>query len=263
MSPSPDQAPLVLLLRSPDDEGEDRYVRAFRENGFRAVCRPVLRFAFQGDDDFSGDDVRRALRHPERYAGLIATSPRATQALQKTFQRAPEAAAAWRAKPAFAVGPKTAAGLRAGGLQPRGEESGSGAVLGSVIASGLKEKKIRMGERPLLFLCGNRRREALPEQLREQEIPFEECVAYQTHLRNGPWLKEKPAWGVFFSPSGVEAVQGAQEEGWVHVYKAAIGPTTAQALEKAGWSADAVAQHPSPEALVQAVSAANDQERRG
>ena len=49
----PEEAPHVLLLRSPDAEGEDRYVQALAERGFRAVCRPVLRFAFAGAPGFN------------------------------------------------------------------------------------------------------------------------------------------------------------------------------------------------------------------
>lgn len=248
-----DDAPLVLLLRSRDEGGdEDRYERALRERDFRATCRPVLRFAFAGDDDFGGDDAGAALRHPDRWAGLVLTSPRAAQALEEMLRWLPDQVAAWEAKPAFAVGPKTAAELRAGGLAPTGEESGDAEALGSVIAK--KVKTDPAAERPLLFLCGNRRREALPNRLRAEEVPFEERVVYETHLRSGPWLTDAPEWAVFFSPSGVEAVRQSGEAGWGAVRKAALGPTTAAALREAGWPPEAVAREPTPEALADALA---------
>jgi uroporphyrinogen-III synthase len=256
-----DDAPLVLLLRSRDEGGdEDRYERALRERGFRATCRPVLRFAFAGDDDFGGDDAGAALRHPDRWAGLVLTSPRAAQALEEMLRWLPDQVAAWEAKPAFAVGPKTAAELRAGGLAPTGEESGDAEALGSVIAKNVRSNEEAAAERPLLFLCGNRRREALPNRLRAEEVPFEERVVYETHLRTGPWLTSDgsdeafPEWAVFFSPSGVEAVQQSNEAGWAAVRTAALGSTTAAALREAGWPPAAVAQVPSPDALAEALA---------
>ena len=255
-------APLVVLLRSPDEGAEDRYVRALAERGFRAVCRPVLRFVFAGDGDFEGDDVRACLWQPNRYAGLILTSPRAAQALTDALRERPTLTGSWRSKPVFAVGPKTAAALRGGGLDPQGEESGRAEALGAVIASTLKTPAGTAPARPLLFLCGNRRRAALPRQLRRSNIPYEERVVYETHLRTGPWLQGerphegRPAWAVFFSPSGVKAVQRSQESGWDEVGKAAIGPTTAGALRDVGWAPEAVARTPSPHALAAALSAA-------
>lgn len=259
--PAPENGPLVVLLRSPDAEGEDRYVHALRERGFRATCRPVLRFTFAGDEDFAGRDLQVPLRHPDHYTGLVLTSPRAARALREALRTLPDQEGAeWTAKPAFAVGPKTAGTLREGGMEPLGEESGNAAALGAVIAKEMKTRERATPERPLLFLCGNRRRETLPRVLREANVPFEECVVYETHLRAGPWLEEAPAWAVFFSPSGMEAVQRSREAGWATVRKAAIGPTTAEALENAGWPPDAVARHPTPGALAEALGAPHNQE---
>ncbi|MGI9175609.1 MAG: uroporphyrinogen-III synthase, partial [Rhodothermales bacterium] len=66
---------------------------------------------------------------------------------------------------------------------------------------------------------------------------------------------EEPDWIVFFSPSGVEAVQRTSEMKTWKTRIAAIGPTTAVALQQAGQAVDVTAQAPSPEALVQALAA--------
>lgn len=256
--PPSDDAPRVVLLRSPDRAGEDRYVRALAERGFRATCRPVLRFAFAGDPGFAGGDVAARLRRPEQYAGLVCTSPRAARAVAAALGQQRDARqSAWQEKPAFAVGPKTAKALRESGLSPTGEDAGD--------AAALAERIVQAGDNasahPLLFLCGNRRREALPRRLRAEGVAFEECVAYETHPRTGgPWLGavdgDAPEWAVFFSPSGVEAVRRAQPRpGGETVRKAALGPTTAGALREVGWPPEAVAVSPTPAALAEAMAA--------
>jgi uroporphyrinogen-III synthase len=254
--PPSDDVPRVVLLRSPDRAGEDRYVRALAERGFRATCRPVLRFAFAGDPGFAGGDVAARLRRPEQYAGLVCTSPRAARAVAAALGQQRDARqSAWQEKLAFAVGPKTAKALRESGLSPTGEDAGDAAALAEQIV----QAEGNASAHPLLFLCGNRRREALPRRLRAEGVAFEECVAYETHQRDGPWLGavdgDAPEWAVFFSPSGVEAVRRAQEPGGEAVRKAALGPTTAGALREVGWPPEAVAASPTPAALAEAVAA--------
>ena len=257
------EAPLVLLLRSPDQGPGDRYVRAFSREGFRAVCRPVLRFVLPGDEEYAGDDVRSALLKPEQYAGLVLTSPRAAHVVAEELDCLGGAAAAWKAKPAYAVGAKTATLLRQAGLRTVGEESGQAEALGAVIAKEENPQSEGQSGLPLLFLCGNRRRETLPLLLRRVGVPFEERIVYETHLRSGPWLEDAPDWVAFFSPSGVQAVQQSREAGWAAIRKAAIGPTTADALRRAGWQPEAVAHEPSPAALAEAVTEAHDQGASG
>lgn len=227
-----------MLLRSgagPDD----RYVRALDAAGWSARCLPVLRFAFPRQEA-----LRERGQHPDQYAGLIVTSPRAVRAIAQLDDEGWKTR--WQQKPAYAVGPKTASALRALGLTPVGEETGSAASLAAVIA---KKKK------PYLFLCGNRRRDVLPDALRTAGTAFEELIVYETHLRSNIVLPRPQTgdWLVFFSPSGLEAVtQSAANE--VAGYRlAAIGPTTADALRARGTTVEAVASSPSPEGLVHAL----------
>ena len=238
-------------------------MRAFSREGFRAVCRPVLRFALPGDEKYAGDDIRRALRQPEQYAGLVLTSPRAARVLAEEVGSLGEVGDAWKAKPTYAVGAKTATLLREVGLRTVGEESGRAEALGAVIAKQEKARREGPSRLPLLFLCGNRRRETLPLLLHREGVPFEERIVYETHLRSGPWLEDAPDWVAFFSPSGVQAVQQSREAGWAAIRKAAIGPTTADALWRAGWQPEAVAREPSPAALAEAVTEAHDQGASG
>lgn len=236
--------PDVILLRSPDDP--DPYVKAFSDVGFRVVCRPVLSFTFPNQDALS-----ERLRAPEQYEGLVATSPRVGRALQRIFDDEGTVHTEWEDTTAYAVGPKTAEQLRALSFHVEGERTGTAADLAAYVADADPEA-------PLLFLCGDKRRDELPERLRAEDIAFDELVAYETHPR--PDLSLPPpgeqTWLAFFSPSGIEAVRQAETDGPLGDYRcAAIGPTTAGALEEAGLPPAAVADAPSPVGLVDAVLA--------
>lgn len=229
----------VCLLRSSTEP--DPYHEALRRAGFLPTSQPVLRFTFINEEELSD-----RLASPGRFAGLIATSPRALEAVRRVSADVE----GWSRKPVYVVGPKTAEAARALGWFPRGDDSGDAAALAQHI--------VRDGaQQPLLFLSGARRRDVLPEALRASGIPFEECCVYETHVRameafEGP----EPDWVVFFSPSGVEAVRAMPEVEGSAVRRAAIGPTTAEAIRDAGWTVDAVAASPTPEALVAALQAA-------
>lgn len=238
--------PDVILLRSPDDP--DPYVRAFEEVGFRAVCKPVLTFDFPNEGP-----LRERLRTPERYGGVVGTSPRVGWALHRVFDDEGTTHTQWEGRPAYAVGPKTADEFRTLSFDVQIEDAGTAADLVDQIVDAEPET-------PLLFLCGNRRRDDLPDGLRDAGIPFEELVVYQTRARTDLSLPPPgdETWLAFFSPSGLEAVRRA-DTGPLDEYRcAAIGPTTASALEEEGLAAEAVASEPSPEGLVDAILGAEN-----
>ena len=239
-------APDVILLRSADDEAPDLYRAALREAGLRAVCEPVLAFTFPRQAQ-----LRDRLAAPDPYAGLLATSPRATVALEQVFASHEALADGWADRLAYAVGPKTAARLQALGLRARGDDTGTADALAARI---VKDDP----DAPLLFLSGNRRRETLPEALRAAEVRFDELVVYETHARTDLDVpaRGRASWLVFFSPSGLEAVTRAEGVDVQAHRLAAIGPTTAEALEGDGHAVEAVADEPSPDGLVAALQRA-------
>jgi len=232
----------VLLLRSPDDP--DPYVSAFAQLGLKARCEPVLRFEFPNQTR-----LQRHLRRSSVYDALIATSPRVGQALHKAFRADSSLRELWHERPAYVVGPKTGAWLEKLGFQNRGQKAGSAETLARQIVSDAPDLDF-------LFLCGNRRRDALPDALRKGKVSFEELTVYETHPRSTLNLPSttKTSWLVFFSPSGIEAVtNGSRLSGY---RLAAIGSTTAGALRKAGYVVEAVASEPTPDGLVTAVAQA-------
>lgn len=239
MAPAPD----VILLRSADDP--DPYVHAFADAGLEAVCQPVLSFEFPRQDR-----LRDHLQQADRYAALVATSPRVGRALAGVFEEYPSLETKWQGRPAYVVGPKTAHSLNSVGLEPRGAETGSADALANRIGADAPSA-------PLLFLAGNRRRDTLPNRLRRDDIAFDEVIVYETHTRSD--LQLPPAsWLVFFSPSGLEAIEHSAAVDLQEYRIAAIGPTTASSLREQGAIVEAVADTPSPEGLVSAVTAARD-----
>lgn len=236
--------PFVLLLRSGDES--DPYEEELEAEGFDVRSLPVLAFDF-----VHAEGLREALEHPNSYDGLIFTSPRAVDALGEAMPWLPAENVLWHTKSVFAVGPRTADRLRWIGFEPEGEESGSAEMLVDLIRG-------HAFDRPLLFLCGNRRLDVLPTRLHAAGIEVEEIEVYVSRLRpNLDWPTDKrPDWIVFFSPSGYEAVRQAPNTNMTGVRVAAIGPTTAEALRAGGLDVSAVADEPSPRALSAAIRAA-------
>lgn len=237
------ESPDVILLRSADEP--DRYLAAFDRAGLQAVCEPVLAFAFPDQAALRG-----RLERGDEYEALIATSPRAATALERLFADHEGLAESWKGRKAYAVGPKTAERLRAVGLEPRGHSAGDAEALASYIVDDAPAAH-------LLFLSGNRRRDTLPDGLRDGGVPFDELVVYETQPRTALTLPSptETSWLAFFSPSGLEAVAQAESVDLSDYHIAAIGPTTGETLEDAGHSVDAVAAEPSPDGLVSAITA--------
>lgn len=234
----------VYLFRSGDES--DPYEEALEGFGYAPVSIPVLEFEL-----VNGEALRQALEHPRSYDGVIFTSPRAVDALAEAMSWLPTENMVWHSKPVFAVGPKTADELRQIGFDPTGEGSGSAALLADQIARS-------EFERPLLFLCGNRRRDELPDRLGEAGVALEELCVYESRARRDLDLASHrpPDWVVFFSPSGVEAVRKDGSINLKSARVAAIGSTTAEALMEDGVVVQALSKEPTPDGLAQALAAA-------
>lgn len=230
--------PRVVLLREAAEPEPDPYVAALGRAGFDARCVPVLRFEPTGRGTLPA-----LLNVADRFVGLVLTSPRAAAALAEYELEA------WRGKPIYVTGARTAEQVGALGLRPAGETSGSATALADhIVETGL--------DGPLLFLCGDRRRDDLPDRLRAAGLGVEEHVVYRTigdpsHLERA--LERGLEWVAFFSPSGVEAALECDGISWNSLRRAAIGPTTAEALGDAGLLPHAVAAIPSPESLAAAL----------
>ncbi|XP_037865632.1 uroporphyrinogen-III synthase isoform X1 [Chlorocebus sabaeus] len=280
----------VLLLKDAkeDDCGQDPYIRELGLYGLEATLIPVLSFEFLSLPSFS-----EKLSHPEDYGGLIFTSPRAVEAAQLCLEKNNKTEVwerslkeKWNAKSVYVVGNATASLVSKIGLDTEGETCGNAEKLAEYICS--RESS----PLPLLFPCGNLKREILPKALKDKGIAMESVTVYQTiphpgiqgNLNSYYSQQGVPASITFFSPSGLtyslkhiqelsgDNIDQIKTQGPRHLKQnclqlellrkdctdaatmfAAIGPTTAHALAAQGLPVSCTAESPTPQALATGI----------
>lgn len=181
--------------------------------------------------------LHTAFTNFDAYSGILVTSPRgaiaivnAVQALQR-HEHENEGAVQYqqvleqlRKFPIYSVGRATSRELDVLGITCLGDESGSAELL----AEHLHKEGVLSEEsktKPMLFTCGEKRSDVLPESFRQRGLPFEELVVYKSCAVSNIQLPEdctQPQWVVFFSPSGLKAMKNVDLP-WASVRKAAIG----------------------------------------
>ncbi|MEM9648203.1 MAG: uroporphyrinogen-III synthase [Bacteroidota bacterium] len=154
---------------------------------------------------------------PESFQYLIFTSKNAVKAFlrQKKNIEEPEAFSV------FCVGEKTKTLLEDFGLKVA--KMASNAVeLALFIAKNYKNESF-------LFLCGNQRRNELPQFLKENNIRYDEIVVYRTILTPKKYNRVFDGL-LFFSPSGIKSHSSKNpiNESWLFC----IGETTANEAGK-------------------------------
>lgn len=197
-----------------------------------------------------------ALDRTGTYGAIAFTSPRAARALLERvrFRQVPWGGRSHTPE-VWAVGPATMAALQ-GALgsvrvpaRRQSNELGSAAAL----ARAMLEAKVNG---PVLFPCGEVRRDELPAELRRSGIQVDEVVCYRAVLADESEARSAAARGsvvVVASPSVVDLLARACPR-TIRPELLAVGPTTAASARKAGWSPAAVAAEPSVRALVSAIT---------
>ncbi|HEY7638063.1 MAG TPA: uroporphyrinogen-III synthase [Gemmatimonadales bacterium] len=198
--------------------------------------------------------VDSALERWGEFEAIAFTSPRAARAF---LGRLSERRARRPASPGpqvWAGGAGTAAAL--GDLLGRvqrpsdeavGEFGSAGALAQAMMAAGVSG--------PVLFPCGDRRREELPARLRDLGVEVEEVVCYRSVLAAEAEARaaaERAQVLVVASPSVAHLLARSCPPG-IRPALLAVGPTTAAAARACGWPPAAVAAHPSTEALTGGV----------
>lgn len=116
-------------------------------------------------------------------------------------------------------------------------------------AKQLAEKIIALNtEKHAVFFCGNRRRDTLPEMLRQNNIEVDEVILYETNLTPVAVDNDYDAV-LFFSPSQAESffsINKVRDETVLF----AIGNTTADEIRKFSGNKVIVGDEPSKEGLV-------------
>lgn len=91
---------------------------------------------------------------------------------------------------------------------------------------------IEKEEKEVIFICGNKRRDELPQHLTSHGVNVKEVVVYQTENLNKTVNLHGIDGLAFMSPSAVHSL--AQNGGFNNLPCFAIGPTTAHALKQEG-----------------------------
>ncbi|XP_031555733.1 uroporphyrinogen-III synthase-like [Actinia tenebrosa] len=252
----------VVLLRAPSASEKDKYHRELMSKGYVPYSIPVLSFEFE-----NLDRLAETLHQPQSHGGMIITSPRSVEAIELSISKyIPKEKwlevlqKQWQDLHLFAIGDATSTAMKNKlGLQSCGYQSGSAEKLVPII-----KQVITAGNQPLLFPCGNLRRETIPQEMKNAGIKLTSVEVYKTipnpeiqsALQEHIKTKGLPDVIVFFSPSGLEFTIDFIKDimGDLSTIKlVAIGNTTSQALHNKGLSVAGVAEKPNPESLCQCI----------
>ena len=239
----------ILLLKDNDLPSKNEtssssadYETILSELGCRICFIPPLQFDF-----INIDSIVSKIFNPEKYSGIVLTSPRSVVSFCQAFKRIEKEQDLniWREnKICYTVGPSTALrasqDLRWSPSNIRGgDECGNAHSLAELIIKDSKKKDLEL--KRLLYPCGNLKRETLAEELSKQSnIQLDPITCYETSpnkdLDSNFDKLSKHSFRidivVFFSPSGVKSC-------WERLHKditnplryIAIGPTTFESLK--------------------------------
>ena len=99
----------------------------------------------------------------------------------------------------------------------------------------------------VIFICGNSRRDELPDLLKSHSIKLKEVIVYESKNLNKTVNLQSIDGLAFMSPSSVYSL--AQNGGFLNLPCFAIGPTTAQALNNEGQKC-IISKYTTPQSLV-------------
>ena len=119
-------------------------------------------------------------------------------------------------------------------------------------AEALAELIISAGETEVLFICGEQRRNELPQRLKEAQVKVTEEVVYRTQILQKNVDLQSVDGLAFMSPSS--AVGMTQNGGFNNLPCFAIGPATAQTLTEYGQE-PILSTESSAESLIQTAQA--------
>ncbi|XP_064603951.1 uroporphyrinogen-III synthase-like [Liolophura sinensis] len=249
----------VVLFRCPSqvDDDRDPYEKLLSSSECCVSSIPVLEFDFQNLEDLS-----MAVTNVQDYSGIVFTSPRAVEAVQRVLPMISawdEVKTKWKERPAFAVGKTTCNQARDLGFTVTGEDTGNARNLSTFILD-----SIHRGAKPLLYPCGNLKQDTLSKVMSENGQRLKEIVVYKTSQNSNledlisEHLQKEglPSYLVYFSPSGVRYTQDILHRHGVpldHIQVVAIGPSTEEELKKHKISVYGTALKPTPESLYQVI----------
>lgn len=206
--------------------------------------RPLMSFVAPLD----WGPVDRAIEALPRFDAVAVTSPRAGRAFAERVGELRDPPPVW------AAGPGTAMSLGKGLGPVRTPPDRAVGTMGA--AAALARAMLEAGVRgPVLFPCGEIRRDELPARLRTEGIEVTEVICYRPVLAGELEARNAATRArilVVASPSVADLLARACPAG-DRPALLAVGPTTAAAARASGWPPDAVAKRPAVGSLVSSV----------
>jgi uroporphyrinogen III methyltransferase/synthase len=216
--------------------------------------RPLMSFA--EPEDWA--PVDRALGRLNGYRAVAFTSPRAVRALVGRLRGQGISWPRGESSPlVWAGGPATKRALQGVLGTVRRPVDSATARWGAAGALGRAMLEAGTGS-PVLFPCGETRREELAHSLRAGGVEVDEVVCYRSVLASEGTARAAAMRGtvlVVTSPRVAELLAAACPPGG-RPDLVAVGPTTAQSAREAGWAPAAAAESPTAEAVSAAVQSA-------
>jgi len=223
-------------------------VEQLREIPAAVEVYPLVSFA----PPLDWSPVDAALRGLPRFGALAFTSPRSARAFADRKEAlgatAPDEVSVWAA----GAGTADALGDRLGAVRRPDERDVGKSGAARALAEAMMAADVRG---PVLFPCGDHRRDELPARLRDDGMEVVEVVVYRTVLAgelDARRAAERAQVLVVASPSVADLLARACPLG-VRPALLAVGPTTAAAARASGWPPSAVAAGPTAAALVAGV----------
>lgn len=227
-------------------------------HGYGARFIPVL------DQTYTSEPLTHLLAQgPASLSGIIITSQRSVTTLAQSCQLLnSQQCQAWQGIPLYIVGETTTKKLQST-LDQRLFfllNQPPPVIVTTDHASALADQLLQQKQqqqRHLLFLAGDKRRDDLPNRLRNGGYQLTEIQTYETcrhpdlPRRLQDHSPQQQDWSVFFSPSGVDYFLSLRPDPSTKI--AAIGNTTASHLQKLGYKVHAVARKPDALHLLESV----------
>ncbi|KAG2197607.1 hypothetical protein INT47_006670 [Mucor saturninus] len=245
----------VVLFKKKDTH--DAYDELFTAHGFSTQFIPVLDHVSTHIDTIK--DILTA--GPERFSALILTSHRSVHAMAEAYDQitfmSEQTKAAWNRLPVYLVGPHTAHVL-SNELPALFNDPSHWTVAPRALELLPHLMALPTAAGELLFLAGDKRRDLIPTELKAARFHVHEIQSYATtrhaNLPNRlSQLTSLSSWYVYFSPSGLHYVLDCIDPHQLNGYLAAIGPTTAEAMEQAGLKPDVTSSAPDAQHLLDAI----------
>jgi uroporphyrinogen-III synthase len=219
--------------------------------GRTVVRQPLIHFTAPSD----WTSLDEALDRLHEYQAIAFTSPRAATAFTTRLGHRGIRWPLANAPGVWAGGAGTAAALGGtlGSVRAPNEDEVGSSGAAAALAQLMLDSRV---PGPVLFPCGNNRREVLPRRLKSEGVRVDEVVCYQSFLSGESEARAAAAAATLLivaSPSVAQLLIDACPPG-SRPDLIAVGPTTASAARDGTWEPAAVALHPARDAVVAAVA---------